>query len=272
MVNAAMPLDGPVQLGSVQLPAGVRLGEGDEGGPLLWATSDLVPSAGRVWQELTDMHSGTGLVPILLGFLDGEDGRPWDSWELDDRCSLESVDRLDPALVLAQSWRDSVPSEEELEDEPEAAAMIAPYGSQFPGLARGQDEPLSDAELSQALGWFGPARIGLVPAGRAADVLALVGYNGTVNRYGTPEMLTAALRSWEDRFGAVLVEVGFAYIRLLARRPPRSQADAQAVAAELWSFCDEFWLTDGHGDMAVREVEAITDAVIKSPIWSLWLD
>jgi hypothetical protein len=32
-------------------------------------------------------------------------------------------------------------------------------------------------------------------------VLALVGYNGTANGYGTPELLSAVLRSWEDRFG-----------------------------------------------------------------------
>ncbi|WP_222849185.1 DUF4253 domain-containing protein [Trebonia kvetii] len=80
---------------------------------------------------------------------------------------------------------------------------------------------------------FGPARIGPVPASRPADVLALVGYEGSVNGYDTPELLSAALRSWEDRFGAVLVEVGFAHIRLLARRPPRTRPDAQGVATEL---------------------------------------
>jgi hypothetical protein len=79
-------------------------------------------------------------------------------------------------------------------------------------------------------------------------VLALVGYNGTVNRYGAiPEMLSAALRSWEDRFGAVLVEVSVAHFRMLARRPPRTLPDAQAVAAELWAMCDEFWPIDKPG-------------------------
>jgi Domain of unknown function (DUF4253) len=55
-----------------------------------------------------------------------------------------------------------------------------------------------------------------VPAARPADVLALVGYNGTANGYSTPEVLSAVLRSWEDRSGAVLVEVGFDRIRMLA--------------------------------------------------------
>jgi hypothetical protein len=57
---------------------------------------------------------------------------------------------------------------------------------QFPCLAPGQEQASTEADLARALGWFGPARIGLVPASRPADVLALVGYDGTVNRYGTP--------------------------------------------------------------------------------------
>jgi hypothetical protein len=272
MVNAEVPADGPVRLGSVQLPPGTRLDGGDNDGPLLWATSAPVPNAGRVWHELTEMHPATGLVPILLGFLDGgQEGRPWDAGELDDRCSLALVDQLDAAAVIAQSWADSVPVEEEFDDDPELAAMLAPYGAQFPGLARGQDKELTEAELARALSFFGAARIGLVPASRPADVLALAGYNGTVNRYGTPEVLSAAMRSWEDRFGAVLVEVGFAYIRLLAKRPPRSWPDAQAVAAELWSLSDEFWLID-RDDRAVHEVGTIAQSVLEAPVWSLWLD
>ena len=38
-------------------------------GRRLWATSEPVPDAGRVWQVLADMHQDTGLVPILLAFL-----------------------------------------------------------------------------------------------------------------------------------------------------------------------------------------------------------
>jgi hypothetical protein len=181
------------------------------------------------------------------------------------------VDRLDAATVLAREWANSVPTAGELESDHELAKMVAPFGEQFPGLARGQDQALTEAELARALSWFGSARIGLVPASRPADVLALVGYDGTVNRYNTPELLSAALRSWENRFGAVLVEVGFAHIRLLARRPPRTLADAQAVAAELWTLCDEFWPIDRPGT-AGRDIDEITERILDIPIWSLWLD
>ena len=105
MVAAEMPADGPVRLESVQLPVGRRASDWDDALPRLWATSKPVPDAGRVWQALTDIHHDTGLVPILLGFLDGgHEGRPWDNGEFGPRCDLVTVDRLDTATVLAGEW------------------------------------------------------------------------------------------------------------------------------------------------------------------------
>jgi hypothetical protein len=281
MVTALVPADGPVRLGSVQLPDGRQLwdryfdpswSDQPDDGPLLWATNGPVPDAPRVWQVLTGMHPDTGLVPILLAFMgDEHEGRPWDEGELDARCDLAAVDRLDAASVLAEVWAAQTPSPDQVEREPDLADWFAPFGLEFPGLAPRQDQELSGAELDAALGWFGPARIGLVPAARPADVLALVGYNGTANGYDTPELLSAVLRSWEDRFGAVLVEVGFAHIRLLARRPPRTLPHAQAVAAELGVMCDEFWPIDKPGT-AEKAIGGIAERILRIPIWSMWLD
>jgi hypothetical protein len=281
-VTALVPADGPVRLGSVQLPGGRQLwdqyfdpswSDQPADAPLLWATNERVPDAPQVWQVLTGMHRDTGLVPILLAFLgDRHEGRPWDEGELDLRCDLAAVDRLDAASVLAQAWAGKAPAREAFEREPEFFdSWFPPFGMEFPGLAPGQDQELTSAELAAALGWFGPARIGLVPAARPADVLALVGYNGTGNTYGTPEKLSAVLRSWEDRFGAVLVEVGFDHIRLLARRPPRTLPHAQAVAAELLLMCDEFWPID-KPRTAFGDIEPTAEAILRFPIWSMWLD
>lgn|SRR5215469_6698830 len=73
------------------------------------------------------------------------------------------------------------------------------------------------------------------------------------------------------RAGMVLVEVGFANIRILARRPPRTLPHTQAVAAELWPMCDEFWPIDRPG-WAFREIGSIAECILDIPIWSLWLD
>jgi hypothetical protein len=118
---------------------------------------------------------------------------------------------------------------------------------------------------------FGRARIGLVSAARPADVLALVGFNGTGNGYGIPELLSAVLRSWEDRFGAALIEVGFDHIRMLVQRPPRTVPDAQAVAAELYVMCNEFW-PSGEPGVAVYDVREIAEHTLDISIWSMWWD
>ncbi len=57
---------------------------------------------------------------------------------------------------------------------------------------------------------------------------------------GAPVWIAAVLRTWEDRFGARLLNVGpGAEIRLLVQRPPATRQAAQRVAAEHYAFADE---------------------------------
>src|SRR4029077_198523 len=58
------------------------------------------------------------------------------------------------------------------------------------------------------------------PAPRPSDVLSLAGFGGFANGFGTPAEFTAVLRTWEERFGAVLCGAGFADVRVLVTRPP----------------------------------------------------
>jgi Domain of unknown function (DUF4253) len=267
-MNERVPPDGPVQLGPVGLPEGRAI---PEWGPLLWATSGRVPRPGRAWLAVSQIQAQTGLVPILLAYLHGNkrrDKRPWDSGELRRDCGPDEVDQFDAAAVLASSWDDSIDPDD---DDPEQLAELAPFSMRFPGLAPPQDTELSQADLDRALDSVKPARLGLVPAPRPADVLGLVGFHGTGNRYDTPAQLSAVLRSWEDRFGAMLLEVGYSHIRLLVRRPPRTQPAAQAAAAEIWAMCDEFW-TRPLSPRALTTVTEIADYIAGAPFWTLWLD
>ena len=72
------------------------------------------------------------------------------------------------------------------------------------------------------------------------------------------------IRSWEDRFGARLLEVGFAEIRLLVSRPPRTTGHAQHLAAGQFAFCDEC------GGQGLRDIPQITDRLLSSAIWTFW--
>jgi len=137
---------------------------------------------------------------------------------------------------------------------------IRPFSRRFPGLAPAERHRVSPAQLDDVLGSLPAARIGLVPAGRPADVLPLIGWNGAVNGFATPLPIAAVLRSWEDRFGARLLEVGFDAIRLLAGRPPRTVEHAQRVAAEHLVVSDQCAVSD------------ITASLMETPIWEFWWD
>jgi Domain of unknown function (DUF4253) len=113
----------------------------------------------------------------------------------------------------------------------------------------------------------GPVRLGSVnlPPGRPADVLAVIGWSGMTN-WGDPLLpLTAVLRSWEDRFGARVIDVGFADLRLFVERPPRTRQAALQLAAEQVHLADD--CIDG-----CRDVRRIAARLLNGPVWTFWWD
>ena len=109
-------------------------------------------------------------------------------------------------------------------------------------------------------------RIGLAVASRPADVLAGFGWQGAANYHRTAAPLTVVLRSWEDRFGAAVMHVGFDTIDLLVERPALSRQAALAVAAEHFAFCmDNIYQGAGSISAYARQ---FTGAVR----WSFWWD
>ena len=246
MTGAAVPEDGELQVGSVRVPAGRRIRARDGfGEPVAWVTNDPVPNAGRVWAALSQAHAQSGLVPFLAASMDLDPARPWDSEEFRDPDDVTELDHLDAAAVLRELWDDQTleagsDDEDEYFDEDSAESLaesLAPFSPRrFPGLAPAEDHPLSADRLDQVLGALRPYRIGLVPADRPADALPMMGWN---DAFPTAVDIAAVLRSWEDRFGARLLRVGFAEISVLAERPPRALESAQFLAAEQWVFCNE---------------------------------
>jgi hypothetical protein len=90
------------------------------------------------------------------------------------------------------------------------------------------------------------------------------GWQGAVNSRDTAD-ITAVLRSWENRFGARLLEVGFDEVRLLVTRPPRTLEAALPVAAEHVAFSDEV-------HSGLRCVDEIAQAIVGNPFWDFWWD
>jgi hypothetical protein len=103
-----------------------------------------------------------------------------------------------------------------------------------------------------------------VPAARPADILPGIGWAGAAN-HRTASDLAVVLRSWEDRFGTRLLEVGLEEIRLLVTKPPQTIEATQQIAAEHVAFADE-------AQQGLRWVDDIARAIVNGPFWDFWRD
>ncbi|GAA0522950.1 hypothetical protein Ade02nite_82560 [Paractinoplanes deccanensis] len=84
---------------------------------------------------------------------------------------------------------------------------------------------------------------------------------------GRAAELSAALRSWKKRFGAVVIGAGFAELHLSIAAPPTTIELAVNVAAEHFAFCpDNIW--QGHSPNLTAYAERLLD----TPLWSFWWD
>jgi Domain of unknown function (DUF4253) len=77
--------------------------------------------------------------------------------------------------------------------------------------------------------------------------------------------MAACLRSWEERFGAVLAGIGFDTTELMVQHPPRTAEEAVPVAAEHLALCSN--LLPGLG--SIQEIAA---GLIAATQWLLWWD
>jgi hypothetical protein len=258
-----LPEDGELHVAAVRLPAGRRIHAAyGSGGPVAWATTGPVTDPGRVWATLSTAHPETGLVPFLLSGIHGDPSRPWDWNEFSDPEDLSGLDGLDATAVLQPRWDGlAAPDDEDWRDE-QVRAALGPFSRTFPGLAPAADTPLSAQKFDAVLGSLPPARIGLAAAGQPADVLPRIGWS---HNWGPLEH-AAVLRSWEDRFGARLLQVGFDQIWLLAERPPRTLQAAEHVAAEHFAFGDT---CTGKG---LGDIPGIAAELLATPIWTFWWD
>jgi hypothetical protein len=229
--------------------------------PVMWMTQACVADVGALSRSIAHGFAEHGLWPLVLDSLDGDGQRPWGDGELDPAGSG------DPAAVTADEvlkawWKQSVPSEEEDDD---AVASLLPFGRRFPGLASASasspDPEALDAVLAGRRG-----HLGLVAVTRPADVLAVLGWQGPINHFHDMAMLCAVLRSWEERFGAYLIEVGFDTITLAVTRPPATKQHATEIAAEHFAICSDC-IYQGSDT-----IEEHAENLLGSSSWSFWWD
>jgi len=264
-----LPPAGPLQLGPPTLGSGrpvtPRPFDGSSPAPALWISDEPPPYAAGAWAALAERFPATGLWPLRLHSLYDGSGRPWSGGELEP-VSEADVDVIDVPETLEHGWRESlVPIRNPW---PPGTGPLAPFGSEFPGLARSQ--PAQGPVAFTA----GPSQLGLVSCRRPADAVALAGWPGAVNVTGAAQV-SAVLRSWEDRLGAVLVGLSFATITLLVTRPPTTEEDALRVAAEVAAFCpDALWQPEALASSRPRTatLESMSRLLVCERVWHLWFD
>ncbi|MEU9231466.1 DUF4253 domain-containing protein [Streptomyces subrutilus] len=233
--------------------------------PLLWM------SDGPVDAPACTYPAPPGLQAVLLHDRPHLEGW-WNTEALDpDRAS--DPDDHDVEHVLRDYWNAVIPEPEEGE-EAEDEELIAPFGRAWPGLAAAGAPAEGAEEAAAALaresirsGWFGSPRLALVPAERGADVPAVLGWSGPLNHDNDTARISTVLRSWEDRYGARILALGFDRLDLYAAAPPRTLAEALPLAAEHFAFCpDNVW--QGSGTLRAYAEEAL----VGSAHWSFWWD
>jgi hypothetical protein len=278
MPSSVLPQDGAATVGPVDLPTGSRRYTDDDDQLAAWVTVEPMPDAGLAWLALSDAQAETGLVPVLLQ-ADRPEQREPGQHEL-----FGFYHRADPALLDEMSASDVLTAEWEAGlrfADSRSAGDRAPYGDTFPGLAPAERVSLPPDELRRAVAAMPAAHLGLVSAGRSADVPAVVGWSVFGTDFDSPDPLSldfylpgarslkigAVLRSWEERFGARLLRIGAdAILQVLAERPPRTLEAATRLAAECYAFADE---VDHHG---ADTIAAIAMRLVGAPIWTFWWD
>ncbi|WP_199440736.1 DUF4253 domain-containing protein [Umezawaea beigongshangensis] len=210
---------------NVELPEGrvVELAGEDA----FWISTGSAPTG--LWAALRLAHATSGLWPVLV-----REDRAW--WEGSSPESVDYVDQYDPDDFMAETWDYWVESHAD-----EGYELLAPFGEHCPGLtAAGEEErdPDSVADMYAGLLEVEGVLIALVPVERSADALVAMGWEGAATHADTVP-LTALLRSWEERFGARLVQAGATSLNLSVGAPPVVDEHALHVAAEHWVFCPD---------------------------------
>ena len=133
------------------------------------------------------------------------------------------VDTHDPSRVLADWWPGPCP---------DGCTCLEPFSGQLPRLVRAgrADRSTSRRTVEEAAAMadevmsYGVGDLAVVRAARPADVPATTGWVGAGNyEHQDNVRISAVLRSWEDRFGALLVGMTESTLLLSVAFPPTTR-------------------------------------------------
>jgi hypothetical protein len=234
----------------------------------MWVTDNPVREAPRLWRRLFSERTTSGLYPLLLRGLgkhydDPNQDRPWRTGEL----MPVAVDEVSPGTesLLRKLWHRAT----DTVDPAARAGMLARYEIPYldwPGLVQaGPVKDVADRVALPVADKQGSCLLGVVPAATGAEAIAACGWIGPCN-YATTAEIASVLRSWQERFGARVVSVGFATLVLSVAAPPTNYEMASRVAAEHHAFCPD---TIYQGTWSLQRY---AETLVGESMWWFWWD
>ena len=251
---------GDAAIAGIVLPPGRLLAPEDDGGPrgsepVLWRSDRPVMDLPARWAALARAFPETGLWPLAVESSIGID-------RLGEM--LMDIPRstgADPFQLLRRWWHSNVEGDGDVDEEDET---LSPFGQAFPGLAPRTPgpRPVSIEPFVHDL----EGHLGLVAVERPARVPDAIGWMGPANYDLNPNEQSAILDTWEDRFDAYLVGLGFDTLTLAVGRPPTDIDAALAIAAEHFAFCpDDIW-------QGVGSISEYAESIVDANRWDFWWD
>jgi uncharacterized protein DUF4253 len=229
--------------------------------PAYWVSD--APAGADLWIRLRQAHQRSGLWPVLADPFEWNPEVPWTAGEVSPQ-PVAAIEGLEAGQVMAGFWA------EWTEDGEEGDFLeLEPFGTRWPGLAEASDDGQEPGEFADQFVRNhddGTSRIVLVPAARSADVVTALGWQGPLNFNEDMAPFSAVMRSWEDRFGARLIQLGFDTLALTVAAPPVSARHAERVGAEHFAFCPDN-VVQGPG--TIRSYAAQLPG---NDLWSFWWD
>ncbi|RBY80922.1 hypothetical protein DQ238_07755 [Geodermatophilus sp. TF02-6] len=221
-----------------------------------WLTAEPVADPHGAWRRWARRFDRSGFWPLMTSTVPD---RPFLSGEL-----LLPAPPADAAAVLRRRWEGMRPVR--------ADGTLLPHPP-WSGLAVGVGEPpAAGVVLPRLPGGDHPRRLILVPARRPADTLAQLGWHGACNWFLTGADVAGVLRSWEDRFGAYVVAVGFAELDLVVTRPPQDAEQSRVLAHEHIAFCPDNFSPQDSFDAAPLDPEEYAARLHTAQVWHFWWD
>jgi hypothetical protein len=253
--------------GRTAMVAGITLPPGDliapeaEGGPrgddpVLWVSDEPLTDVVQRWAALARAFPDTGLWPLVVEPSHGIERMG------EVLMDIPRSTGADPFQLLRRWWHANTEGDGGEDDEADEA--ISPFGRAFPGLAARTPGARPSSIEGQVRDLEG--HLGLVPVVRPSRVPDAVGWMGPANYDLNPNEQSAILDTWEDRYDAYVVGLGFDTLVLAVGRPPRDMATAMAIAAEHFAFCpDDIW-------QGVGSIREYAELLVDAPRWEFWWD